>query len=216
MGGTLRPDHHDEVLPAEGRKFLLKDLAVTISKDGSLKIWASSFGNVEESPYHQINDLQAEPLCICVAESDEHLGIGDEQGFAYVYSMDGFEQTFSVKSVGSAINLIAVDIYSNVIVVFGHQITVFNKDNKPIQQFKLDGADLGTIIYLRPMENLILLATKTQNFITLDSETGKTVSIQKPKGWPLASGLCFLRPEAKSIKNIGGGSNGTLFTFDIL
>ena len=69
---------------------------------------------------------------------------------------------------------------------------------------------------MRLMENLILLATDSQNFITLDAESGKTLSIQKPKGWPLKSGLLFLRPAPNSIRNLGGGSDGTLFTFDIL
>lgn len=179
-------------------------------------MWSSSFGTIDEDPFHSIIDLQAEPSCICLSDSSQSLGVGDVQGFAYVYSMDSFDQTFSVKSVGSAITSIAVDSYSNVIVVFGHQITIFDNDHRPIQQFKLEGSELGRIIYMRLMENLILLATDSQNFITLDAESGKTLSIQKPKGWPLKSGLLFLRPAPNSIRNLGGGSDGTLFTFDIL
>ena len=146
---------------------------------------------------------------------EESILIGDEKGFVYILSSDSFDCLCSLKSMGFPISFLATDDISNLIICYDRYVSIFDKSQKPVQNFNIDIAKLGNINYFKSAQNLIILGTESSNFVLLDSVSGKELSVSRAKNWSISSRVSFLRSESGSIRNIGGTDAGHIFIFDI-
>ena len=146
---------------------------------------------------------------------ESNILIGDERGFVYIVSADSFDLTLSFKSLGSEINYIDTDDEMSIVIAYDTYISVFDRYQKAVQNFKIDIKSYGSVMYMKCIKNHIVIGCESSNFILLDSITGSELSVCRPKNWAVSSQLTFLRSEQNSVRNLGGTVDGQLFSFDI-
>lgn len=164
---------------------------------------------------HLISWLDSPPIDLYVFADETKIAIGDTDGKVYVLDSETAELLDSVKSMGEPVELLVVDDINNIIYSHGNQIAVVNESLEPTAQFKIDTELLGKMVFMRPMQNLIIIGTASSTFVLLDTFSGEVKSSFKPKGWSLSSEVRFLRSQIGSVANLGGTQAGQLFLFDI-
>lgn len=164
---------------------------------------------------HLISWLDSPAVDMTVFRDETKIAIGDSDGKVYILDCDSAELLDSVKSMGESVGMLEIDDINNIIYSHGSQISVISDALEPIAQFKIDTESLGKMIFMRSMQNLIIVGTESSSFVLLDAMTGEVKSTFKPKGWSLSSSVKFLRPQTGSVASLGGTISGQLFMFDI-
>lgn len=121
----------------------------------------------------------------------------------------------SLKSLGHPPNHLDTDDIGNLICCYDNQVSVFDKDLKPLQNFKIKTAEVGEVVMVKVMNNLVVIGTALANFLLFDADSGEEIGRFRGKGWAVGEDLQFMKPQHRSVRNLGGTVSGEVFSFDI-